>query len=603
MRRDYPPIGDYAIIGDCRTAALVCRDGGLDWLCLPRFDSPAVFAALLDRARGGAFSVRPAGRFESRRRYVGPTPVLETTFEAAGGRLRVTDLMSVASEEDRRREPTPEHEVLRIVECVGGEVEVEVVCDPRPRFGAEVPRPIDRGAFGWCFGSGARGLILRAEVPLRPRGDAPGIAGRVRLRAGERRRLALTRVEGEPAVLPVLGEAADSRLARTLAWWRAWAGHCRYEGPHRDSVVRSALTLKLMTYAPSGAVLAAPTTSLPEHIGGVRNWDYRYCWLRDASLTIRALMALGYHHEADAFLAWMIHSTRLTWPELRVVYDVHGEARMKERTLDHLEGYRGSRPVRVGNDAVRQLQLDTYGEVVDAVSEYVRRGGRLDRTTARLVAGLGDTVCRRWREPDEGIWERRGGPRQLTHSKVMCWVALDRLLRLHRAGHLSVPVDRFTAERDRIRDVVEARGWDPRRGTYVSVLDGRELDASLLLLARYGYPAPPGRMAATAARIRERLGCRGLLYRYREDDGLPPGEGAFGLACFWDVVCRHGEGDREGALVQFDRLCRLGNDVGLYGEEIDPETSEPLGNFPQAFTHVGLIDAALTLSEAREGPP
>jgi GH15 family glucan-1,4-alpha-glucosidase len=603
----YPAIGDYAIIGDCRTAALISHEGSLDWLCLPRFDGPAVFAALLDRRRGGSFVVRPTASFRSTRRYLEDTNVLETTFTTDGGAVRLVDLMPVAAEDDKRRALGPGHEVLRVVEGLGGDVEVEVVCDPRFDFGAAIPRVVDRGALGIWWTRGTEALALRSEVPLVSGGSGPGLRGRVTLRPGERRFLGLVYAHGEPAVLPVFGDAAERRIARTVGWWRAWAGRCRYERPYRGPVVRSALTLKLMTYAPSGAVVAAPTTSLPERLGGVRNWDYRYCWLRDASLTLRSLMDLGYEEEAQAFLAWMLHSTRLTWPELRVLYDVHGESRLPERELAHLDGYAGSRPVRVGNDAEHQLQLDVYGEVVDAVFEFVRRGGRLDRATGRLLVGLGKTVCRRWREPDEGIWEVRGGRRHHTYSKVMCWVALDRLIRLAEAGHLRVPVERFAAERTTIRAEVETRGYHPELASYVSVFDGSGLDASLLLLARYGYVDPMApRMRSTCARIHERLGANGLLYRYLDDDGLPPGEGAFGIASFWAVDCRCLQGDVDGAAAAFEHLCARANDLGLFAEEMDPATGAHLGNFPQAFTHVGLIDAALTLAQAtgqRVGAP
>ncbi len=600
MRTGVPAIGDYAIIGDCRSAALVSREGALDWLCLPRFDSPSVFAALLDRHRGGSFVVRPAVPSRSTRRYVPDTNVLETTFSTDRGVVRLLDLMPVAPEEDRRRTLAPEHEVLRVVEGLAGEVEVEVACDPRLSYGRVAPEVADRGRLGWWYEEdGGAALVLRSEIALAREAGRPGVRGRARLRAGDRRVLALAYDRGQPAVLPLLGEPAARKVDRTVRWWQAWAARCCYAGPYRGPVVRSALTLKLMTYAPSGAVVAAPTTSLPERIGGVRNWDYRYCWLRDASLTLRALLDLGYHDEAHAFLAWMLHTTRLTRPELRVLYDVYGRPSAPERELSHLEGYAGSRPVRAGNAAAGQLQLDTYGEVVDAVFEFVRRGGRLDRTTGRLLVGLGETVCRRWREPDDGIWEARSGRRHHTHSKAMCWVALDRLVALHAAGHCRAPLARFSRERAAIRAEVEARGYSARLGSYVRVLDGDELDASLLLLARCGYaePASP-RMRGTYERVREHLGVNGLLYRYRADDGLPPGEGAFGIASFWAVDCRCRVGDHEGAVAAFEHLCSLANDVGLFAEEIDPATGAPLGNFPQAFTHVGLIDAALTLAEA-----
>jgi GH15 family glucan-1,4-alpha-glucosidase len=295
----------------------------------------------------------------------------------------------------------------------------------------------------------------------------------------------------------------------------------------------------------------------------------------------------------------MLHSTRLTWPEIRVVYDVHGEVSLRERELSHLEGYRGSRPVRTGNGAVDQFQLDVYGEVADAVFEFIERGGRLDRATAALLVAIGRTVCRRWREPDHGIWEIRGGRRHHTYSKAMCWVALDRLIRLHEAGHLRAPVQAFERQRQLIRAEIEARGYHASLGSYVSVLDGQELDVSLLLLARYRYAEPTSpRMLRTCARLHERLGANGLLYRYLDEDGLPPGEGAFGIASFWAVDCRARQGDVDGAEAAFAHLCALGNDLGLFAEEIDPATGAPLGNFPQAFTHVGLIDAALTLATA-----
>ncbi|MBI1733546.1 MAG: glycoside hydrolase family 15 protein [Candidatus Rokubacteria bacterium] len=595
----YPPIGDYAIVGNCRAAALIDRGGSLDWLCLPRFDGPAVFAALLDRRRGGCFVIRPAAPFTTTRRYVEDTTVLETTFTTTRGRVRLIDLMPVASEEDKRRELAPEHEVLRIVEGEAGEVEIEVLCDPRPRYGEIVPTCTDRGRLGYCFEDTGAAVVVRSDIPLERQAGAPGVRGRATVRAGERRALSLVYARSEPAVLPVFGEAVDRRLHRTVRWWQDWVSRCCYDGPYRAHVVRSALTLKLLTYAPSGAVVAAPTTSLPEAIGGVRNWDYRYCWLRDTSLTLRSLMDLGYAEEAQAFLAWMLHSTRLTWPELRVLYDVHGEARLPERELGHLEGYAGSRPVRVGNAAEHQLQLDVYGEVVDAVFEFVRRGGRPDRVTARMLAGLGRTVCRRWREPDEGIWEVRSERRHHTYSKAMCWIALDRLIRLAEAGHLEAPVAEFARERDAIRAEIETRGYHPRLESYVSVLDGDDLDASLLLLARYGYAEPTSaRMLATCVRIHERLAVNGFLYRYLGDDGLPAGEGAFGIASFWAVGCRCLQGDVEGAARTFEEVCARANDVGLFAEEIDPATGAHLGNFPQAFTHVGLIDAALLLAEA-----
>jgi GH15 family glucan-1,4-alpha-glucosidase len=600
----YPPIEDHAAIGDCRTAALIAKDGTLDWLCLPRFDSPAVFAALLDADRGGSFVVRPAGSFTVGRRYLDATNVLETTFRTESGVLRLTDVMAVAPMAERRRELRAEHEVLRRVECVDGEVEVEVRCDPRPDFGRGAVRLRDRRALGFCFEFGAQVLVLRSELPLSPAADGRGVTGGERLVRGERRFLSLGCQRGEPAAVLPLGEAAAARLARSRRWWEEWAARLRYEGPFPAAVVRSVLALKLLSFAPSGAVIAAPTTSLPEVIGGSRNWDYRYCWLRDASWTLTALFEVGRSEEGAAFLSWLLQATRLQRPELRVLYDVHGEAHLAERALPELEGYAGSRPVRVGNDAFGQLQLDVYGEVIEGANDFVERGGRLDRAQGRLLAGLGKTVLRRWREPDEGIWEQRRGRFQHTFSKVMCWVALDRLLRLEREGHVRVDVARLARERDEIRRAVEAHGWSGALGSYVDVFDGDGADASLLLFGIYDYLDPRSpRMRSTFDRIDGELSAGPLLYRYAPGrDGLPGTEAPFGICSFWAVEALARMGRVAAAEARCERLLAYANDVGLYGEQIDPATGAARGNFPQAFSHVGLINAALTLAECTGRP-
>lgn len=598
-----PDIGDYAIIGDCRSAALVSRAGSIDWLCWPRFDSPSLFGALLDRDRGGRFAVRPTARFESVRRYLGLTNVLETTFHTDAGVVRLTDLMPVDSETEKRHALWSDRQILRIVECLAGEVEIEVICDPRPEYGLRNPALRDRGELGFYYEDRGRAFILRSELPLRLSADRDVVSSRHVLRPGKRWRLAAVDSGHEPALIPPLGEEAEQRLRASRRWWENWASRCLYQGPYRDAVLRSALCLKLMTYAPSGAVVAAPTTSLPEKLGGVRNWDYRYCWLRDASLTLQTLYDLGYRHEAEAFLSWLLHTTRMSLPELQILYDVYGETHLPERELDHLAGFAGSRPVRIGNDARGQLQLDVYGEVLDAMFEFVSRGGRIDRATARMLVGFGDTVCRRWHEPDEGIWEARGGRRPHTYSRVMCWVALDRLLKLHRLKHLRVPEQRFAQTRDVIRAAIERHGYNEAVRSYVSVFDGADVDASLLRLGRCGY-ADPGseRLRRTCARIHERLGRDGLFYRYlADDDGLPPGEGAFGICSFWAVDCQARLGNFDGATAIFERVLSYANDVGLFAEEIDPDRGTLLGNFPQAFTHVGLIDAALTLARVQRG--
>ncbi|HET7754033.1 MAG TPA: glycoside hydrolase family 15 protein [Anaeromyxobacteraceae bacterium] len=592
-------IGDHAAIGDGRTVALVSRGGTIDWLCWPRFDSPSVFAALVDD-EAGRWTVAPAGPFRTERRYLPGTNVLETRFIAASGELVVTDLMPIASDEERRRLLGPDHEILRIATCRSGEVELEAVFEPRPGYGRERPRLRDAGKLGIRAETRGGLLTLRADFELRI--DGGRAVGRVRLREGDARHLSLTFADAWPAILPPLGASEDA-LARTAGWWRRWSDQIRYDGPAREAVVRSALALRLLVYAPSGAVVAAPTTSLPERTGGALNWDYRFCWLRDAALTMRALVALGLRDEADAFVSWLLHTTRLTRPELRVLYDVYGNAPMAERTLDHLSGYRGSRPVRIGNGAADQFQLDVYGEVVDAVAHFVRSGGTLDEETQQVLCDFGEYVCRHWQLPDEGIWEPRSGRGHNTHSRVLCWTALDRLLMLHEKGHVRrAPVELFEQNRAAIRREVEERGWNAELGSYVSRLGGSELDAALLLMGWYGFEDPRSeRMRATCRRIRERLGARdALLYRYRSGDS--PGEGAFGICSFWGAeLLALGAGTVDEARDAFERLCGFSNDVGLFGEEIDPDTGEALGNFPQAFTHVGLVNAALSLEQRLRG--
>ncbi len=593
------PIGDYAVIGDCRSAALISADGSLDWLCLPRFDSPAVFAGILDPERGGHFQIAPTEPSTATRRYLGDSNVLETTFTTASGVVRVTDLMPVDSEEGKARELWPDHEILRRIEGVSGQVDVGVTFDPRFDYGRVRPAMSHRRADLFYAEHGTAALILTADVSLHA-DKQRGVVGRAQMSAGDRRYVSMTFAHGMPAVIAPLGQHADARIERSVQWWTEWAAACRYQGPYRDAVIRSALVLKLLSYAPSGAIVAAPTTSLPERIGGLRNWDYRYCWLRDASLTLRALCGLGFTIEAEAFLSWLLHATHLTWPNPRVLYGVYGEPHLPERELPCLSGHGRSRPVRVGNLAAEQLQLDVYGEFAEAAFVWISGGGELSRAERNNLIELGHAVCRRWREPDDGIWERRAGRRHHTHAKAMCWLALDRLLNLHEAGYLKVPFEKFSAERDAIRTEVEARGYNDRLGSYVSVFDGADVDASLLVLALHGY-ADPGspRMRSTYEQIRVRLGVDHLLYRYLEDDGLPPGEGAFGICGFWEVQCQAMLGDAARATAQFEHLLHYANDVGLFAEETDPGTGAALGNFPQGLTHVGVINAALALEELR----
>jgi GH15 family glucan-1,4-alpha-glucosidase len=510
--------------------------------------------------------------------------------------------MPVVSEEEKEKLLVPEHEILRLVKCEKGEVEVEVVFEPRPRYAQGCVRLQDYRSLGLRVETGHGLLTLRSSVPLNSREDGTAYA-LVRLRAGETIDFSLTFAVDWPAVLPSLGERSREAIARSINWWQHWASRLKYDGPGRNAVIRSALVLRLLFYAPSGAIVAAPTTSLPERLGGDLNWDYRFCWLRDASLTVRALFGLGCAEEAEAFVSWLLQSTRLTRPELRILYDVYGNAPEPERTLDHLAGYHSSRPVRIGNAADGQLQLDVYGEVIDALTHFVGSDGVLDRETRKMICGFGDYVCRNWQKPDEGIWEPRSGASHNTHSRVLCWTALDRLLALHARGHLpEAPVDYFHKNREEIRREIEEHAWNPGLESYAAQLDGAELDASLLLLSWYGFDqASSYRMRQTYARIRERLGAGdGLLYRYRAAESQ--GESAFGICSFWGAeYLALGGGSAQEAREVFERLLGYANDLGLFAEEIDPETGGALGNFPQAFTHVGLINAALSLAKRLQG--
>ncbi len=598
----YPPISDYALIGDGRTVALVSRDASIDWLCCPRFDSPSIFAALLDSKQGGRFRIRPTHSFETERRYVPNTNVVETTFRTTTGSVVLRDLMSISTEEEKRKHLSPDHEVLREVVGLEGSVELEVCYEPRPNYALQKPTLVQQGALGFWLKDGTGSYVLTSELPLTLSDDKTVVQGTAVLRKDERRYLSLSFSQDSPAVIVPLGDAARQRVEQSISWWVEWTAQCTYSGPYREAVHRSALILKLMTYAPSGAVVAAPTTSLPEHIGGVRNWDYRYCWLRDAALTLRALIAVGYIEEGQAFFNWILHTTRITRPKLRVVYDVFGRVLPREKELSHLEGYAGSKPVRTGNGAQDQLQLDVYGEVLEGVALMAVLGWQFDRDTNGWLNGLGRTVARRWREPDEGIWEGRSGPSQNTYSKVQCWVALDRLIHLHDEGNVRVDVELFRRERDAIREAVEEHGYNERLQSYTRTFDGEDVDASLLLLPIYGYiEAVHPRMQSTYKLIYERLSHGHGLYRYSEktDDGFPPGEGVFGICSYWGVQVRALMGDVAGAREAFDHLMTYGSDLGLFAEEFDPETGASLGNFPQAFTHVGLINAALQIGSGR----
>jgi GH15 family glucan-1,4-alpha-glucosidase len=591
-----PAIQDYGAIGDCRAVALVSRQGSVDWLCWPRMDSGSMFAAIVDRFRGGHWSITPQGEFRSEQHYIPGSNVLQTLFASSGGRATLTDLMPVCEEDYKQTAVLPEHQLLRELQCTDGEMTVHMDFRPRPNYARRPVTVEPKGALGLRISLGRGVGWLRSNADLRA--DSDGATAQIHLRRGDALQFSLTYAEEAPAVLPPLGAEAHAAIDRSVQWWRGWLTGSKYRGPYRNEVERSLLALKLLAFAPSGAIAAAATTSLPERLHDSLNWDYRFCWLRDASLTVRSLLGLGYVDEVESFVSWLLHSTRLTQPKLRVLYDLYGRTAPRETVLEHLEGYRGSRPVRLGNAARDQFQLDTYGEVVEAAAQFAEHQGHLDRTAQKALTGLGKYVAEHWDQPDRGMWESRSGGKNHTHSRLMCWTALDRLLRLEKKGLLKgIPSHEFLLQRERIRQQIEQRAWNPKLRSYAKTLDGEKVDASLLRIAWHGFErADSARMQGTARRVMERLGTRGdrLLFRYRRE----PEEGAFGACGYWAVeYLAMGGGSLEEAHALFRDQLRFASPVGLLSEEVDPETGDALGNIPQAFTHVGLISAALALEE------
>ena len=583
------PIGEYALIGDCETAALVARDGSIDWMCTPRFDSAACFAALLGTEEHGFWKIAPTVPVRAtRRRYRPGTLVLETEFETDAGVAAVIDFMPPRTE-------VPD--LIRVVEGRGGSVPMQSELVMRFEYGSVVPWV--RSAPGGIVAVAGPDL-LRLVTPARLRGERMRTFASFEIAAGERVPFDLAWGRSH---LPAPGAADPLRaLADTEAFWRAWSDRSRCEGPHRDAVLRSLITLKALTYAPTGGIVAAPTTSLPEAIGGNRNWDYRHCWLRDSTFTLYALLHAGHSDEARAWSAWLVRAVAGTPAQTQIMYGLAGERRLTEIEIGWLPGYRDSRPVRIGNAASTQMQLDVFGEVLDTLHLVRRLGMDGGDEGGRVERALVDWVARVWSEPDYGIWEVRGPPRHFTYSKVMAWVALDRGVKAVEEFGLPGPVERWRAVRDEIHKAICERGFDPSLGSFVQFFGGRSVDASLLLLPQVGFLSPGDpRLRGTVARIEAELVVDGLVARYLPDerlDGIPHGEGAF-LACsFWLVdayvlLGRHAE-----ARSLFDRLVGLANDVGLLSEQIEYETGAMLGNFPQAFSHIALVNSARNLAGA-----
>jgi GH15 family glucan-1,4-alpha-glucosidase len=585
-------IDDYALIGDCRTAALVGKNGSIDWFCAPRFDSDACFAALLGDEENGFWRIAPAGEVKQvRRAYRDCTLTLETEITTNDGVVVIVDLMALDSDH-----PT----IIRIVEGRAGTVPVRMELAFRCGFGRVVPwvRRIDGGILAVAGPD-----MLRLLSPAWTRGEGMRTVSEFTVRAGDRTPFCLT---WSPSHLPPPREVdAESAVADTESTWRKWCARGRVNGPYEAAVRRSLITLKALTYAPTGGIVAAPTTSLPESLGGVRNWDYRYCWLRDSTFTLYSLLSAGYHEEAAAWRDWLLRAAAGAPSQLQILYGIAGERRLVEVELPWLAGYAKSAPVRIGNAATEQSQLDVYGELIDTL--YLGKGSGITTTETSwaLERILVNHVARAWREPDHGIWEVRGPPRHFTHSKVMCWVAFDRGVKAVERWGLEAPVDDWRRTRDTIHAEICEKAFDPSLGHFVGYYGASDPDASLLLMLHVGFlPPDDPRIVGTVDAIQKKLVKNGLVRRYLPKtavDGLPPGEGAF-LACsFWLADALVMLGRREEASALFDRLVRLVNDVGLLAEELDLETGAHLGNFPQALSHVALVNTALNLSRD-QGP-
>ncbi|MGR0220799.1 glycoside hydrolase family 15 protein [Agromyces sp. ZXT2-6] len=604
MRDDYPDISDHGLIGDLQTAALVASDGTIDWFCVPRFDSPSVFASLLDGEKGGYFRVRPdADDYVTRQLYLPNTAILVTRFLTEAGVGEVIDFMPIAG-----REATDRHELVRMIRVVRGSM--RFISEVQPRFDyGRAPHTVELSDAGAVFASDE--LTLTMHRVGDPVVHGTERAGRVEvLEQGVRVTISLDAGEMTGVVLESQASAPQQisfdRLREmfedTRRYWRDWNARSTYTGRWREMVSRAAMTLKLMTYAPSGALVAAPTAALPEQVGGERNWDYRYTWVRDASFSVYALLGLGYTEEAEAFVGWLMDRIRESVGTgsgpLKIMYRVDGSSDLVEESLDHWEGYRGSSPVHVGNGAADQLQLDIYGEAMDAIHLADTHGLQLPHRGWAQIRDMLDWVCENWDQPEEGIWETRGGRQDFTYGRFMCWIALDRGIRLARRHGRPAPLATWIEQRDRIYEQVMAKGWHPERGAFVQHYDTDVLDASLLLMPLMGFVAPRDPMwLSTLDEMDEELVSDSLVYRYdpaASPDGLRGSEGTFTLCSFFyvDALARAGRLDE--AQLVFEKMLTYANHLGLYSEEIGL-TGEQLGNFPQAFSHLALINAAVNL--------
>src|SRR5580658_8155896 len=594
----YQDIGSYGVIGDLHSVALVGMDGSIDWCCLPNFDSPSVFAAILDDRKGGLFRVAPLAETRHRQMYFPETNVLLTRFLNADGVGEITDFMTI----DRRPAVPARHAIVRQVRCIRGQMPFRLECLPAFDYARASHKLTLRSGRAFFTAPGIN-LALTGTHALARHGS--GVTSDFTLRAGECATFILQQPDdgaapiGDPAAF---GEAA---LRETLAYWKRWVSQCGYQGRWREMVIRSALALKLLTFAPTGAIVAAPTCSLPEIAGGVRNWDYRYTWIRDAAFTVRAFLLLGYTEEATAFMNWLHLRLREHAGEgpLQVMYGIDGRHDLPEVALDRLDGYRSSRPVRIGNAASRQLQLDIYGELVDSIYLYNKHVSPISYDSWLDLRHILDWVCRNWKRKDHGIWESRQGPEHFVYSKLQCWVALERGLRIARHGGLPLDDNAIRGVSAEIYDVIMQQGWCEKRQSFVQYFGSDAIDANALLLPLMLFVSPTDpRMRSTLARIEQELVSDGLVFRYEigraTGDGLPGREGTFSICTFWlaDVLAKMGKLGRSRLI--FEKMLTYANHLGLYAEEIGP-TGEAMGNFPQAFTHLGLINAAFALDRAQ----
>lgn len=600
----YKPIDHYGLIGDMHSAALVASDGSIDWCCLPHFDSPSLFAAILDHQKGGYFRISALDAAKQRQMYLPETNVLVTRFLDTQGVGEVTDFMPVVVETLGQTAPT--HQIVRNVQCVRGQVRFRLECFPAFDYARRSHETVLCHA-GAVFESGSERVALVSPLPLQQQDT--GVVAEFTLKAGECRTFVLRRSDNHTAAT-LLTEAlpGPETLQATVNYWKRWMSHCTYDGRWREMVTRSALVLKLLTFQPTGAIVAAPTCGLPEDVGGVRNWDYRYTWIRDAAFTIYAFMRLGYTEEAAQFMGWLqkrIGEEEQVSGPLNIMYGIDGRHHLPEQTLDHLEGYRCSRPVRIGNGAAHQLQLDIYGELMDSVYLFDKYGSPVHYDQWRPLQRMLDWVSQHWNQPDEGIWEVRGGRQHFVYSKMQCWVALDRGLRLAQKRSLPLDRARLLQERDRIYEAIMEHGWSEERQAFVQYFGSDSLDAANLMMPLMLFISPTDpRMRSTIDRTMTDLVSDSTVYRYEighgAKDGLSGGEGTFSICTFWLVEALTRTGRIDEARLIFEKMLTYANHLGLYSEEIGP-CGELLGNFPQAFTHLGLISAAYNLDRTLSG--